>query len=378
MSSGVASAFIDSPIIGSVNIVGFDTNFRKLRVKKEVSAMELLPAAGLASPRGVSFQAATVYPLDWTRATDSCGGFWTSSCFSTIGFANSASESYDPLGLYPCPVNWYPASECEVRAIFAKAPCSELAGDSMCGRQQSRYLGTNLPQSLYRFGDSGFTRAALNSSKTQQVSSIIVASTNSSWAGIVCRQEYGITQRPIDWMYRGDFCGGFRMSGCSNRVFFAASNSNIFNPGARYLCPTGYRWMNSCEAQRAFNGCSEYVYTSIQCPVSSGVNKFAASGSTSSASPNNPTNRYFRFSDSRDTEIALDAFGKHAACTPPVTEACSKPNLVSFFHRPVVVALSDTQFAGIVCVEDVVTGSESKQDLLLSGFIGSMLGSNLA
>jgi hypothetical protein len=29
-------------------------------------------------------------------------------------------------------------------------------------------------------------------------------------------------------------------------------------------------------------------------------------------------------------------------------------------------------------VEDVVTGSESKQDLLLSGFIGSMLGSNLA
>ena len=243
--------------------------------------MELLPAAGLASPRGVSFQAATVYPLDWTRATDSCGGFWTSSCFSTIGFANSASESYDPLGLYPCPVNWYPASECEVRAIFAKAPCSELAGDSMCGRQQSRYLGTNLPQSLYRFGDSGFTRAALNSSATQQVSSIIVASTNSSWAGIVCRQEYGITQRPIDWMYRGDFCGGFRMSGCSNRVFFAASNSNIFNPGARYLCPTGYRWMNSCEAQRAFNGCAEYVYTSIQCPISSGVNKFAATGSTS-------------------------------------------------------------------------------------------------
>jgi len=148
------------------------------------------------------------------------------------------------------------------------------------------------------------------------------------------------------------------MSGCSNRVFFAASKSNIFNPGARYLCPTGYRWMNSCEAQRAFAGCGEYVYTSIQCPVSSGTNNFDATGDISSATPSSPKSRYFRFSDSRDTTLALDAFGKHAA--------------------PVVVALSDTQFAGIVCVEDIVTGSESKQDLLLSGFIGAQLGSNFS
>jgi hypothetical protein len=52
--------------------------------------------------------------------------------------------------------------------------------------------------------------------------------------------------------------------------------------------------------------------------------------------------------------------------------------LISHFGSPVVVALSDTKFAGIVCVEDVVTGSESQQDMLLSGFIGAMLGSNLA
>jgi hypothetical protein len=314
MTSGVASASINNPIIGSVNVLGFDTNFRKLRVKKEVSAMELLPAAGLVSPRGVSYQAATVYPLDWTRSTDTCGGFWTSSCFNALGFANSASDQYDPLGVYSCPVNWYPASECEVRAIFAKSPCAELSGDNMCGRQQSRYLGTSAQQFLYRFGDSGYTRSALNSSLMQQSSSIIKVNSNSGWAGMVCRQEYGVTQRPVDWMYRGDFCGGFRMSGCSNRVFFAASQSNMFNPGARYLCPTGYRWMDSCEAQRAFSGCAEYVYTSIQCPVSVGTNKFAALGSISSATPDNPSNRYFRFSDSRDTELALDAFGKHAAC----------------------------------------------------------------
>jgi hypothetical protein len=29
-------------------------------------------------------------------------------------------------------------------------------------------------------------------------------------------------------------------------------------------------------------------------------------------------------------------------------------------------------------VEDIVTGSESKQDLLLSGFIGAQLGSNFS
>ena len=323
MSSGAASASINNPIVGSVNIIGFDTNFRKLRVKKEVSAMELLPAAGIVSPRGASFQTATVYPLDWTRSTDACGGFWTSGCFSTLGFANAGSDTYDPLGIYACPVSWYPATECEVRAIFAKSPCAELSGDNMCGRQQSRYLGSYAPQSFYRFGDSGYTRSALNSSKTQQTSSITVANTNSSWAGIVCRQEYGITLRPIDWMYRGDFCGGFRMSGCANRVFFAASKSSVFNPGARYLCPTGYRWMSSCEAQRAFAGCAESVYTSFQCPTSSGTpNKFAATGSISAPIPDNPANRYFRFSDSRDTELALDAFCKHAACAPlhPVVE----------------------------------------------------------
>jgi hypothetical protein len=55
-----------------------------------------------------------------------------------------------------------------------------------------------------------------------------------------------------------------------------------------------------------------------------------------------------------------------------------EPNLFSPCDRPVVVALSDTQFAGIVCVEDIVTGSESKQDLLLSGFIGAQLGSNFS
>ncbi len=278
--------------------------------------MELLPAAGIVSPRGTSFQAATVYPLDWTRTTDSCGGFWISNCFSTLGFANAASDTYDPLGLYPCPVNWYPATECEVRAIFGKSPCPQLSGDNMCGRLQSRYLGTQAQQSLYRFGDSGHTRSALNSSKTQQADSIVIANSNNSWAGIVCRREYGMTQRPVDWMYREDFCGGFRMSGCANRVFFAASKSNSFNPGARYLCPTGYRWMTSCEARRAFAGCAESVYTSFQCPVSSGTNLFAASGSITSPTPNNPTNRYFRFSDSRDTELALDAFGMHAACDP--------------------------------------------------------------
>jgi hypothetical protein len=243
----------------------------------------------------------------------------------------------------------------------------------MCGRQNSRYLGTNMQQFLYRFGDSGFTRSALNTSQVQQASSIISADTGSSWAGMVCRQEYGITKRPIDWMYRGDFCGGFRMSGCSNRVFFAASMSNVFNPGARYLCPTGYRWMNSCEAQRAFSGCTEYVYTSFQCPVSTGTNKFSASGDISSATPNNPQNRYFRFSDSRDTALALDAFGKHLACG-----STKKLFIYAKFclqvGRPGVVALSDNQFAGIVCVEEVVTGTESQQDLLASGFIGNTLG----
>ena len=377
MSSGAASSAIVNPIIGSVNIIGFDTNFRKVRVKKEVSAMELLPAAGLVSPRGLSYQVATIYPLDWTRSTDSCGGFWTSSCFSTLGFANAVSDTYDPLGLYSCPVNWYPASECEVRAIFAQSPCAQMAGDGMCGRQQARFMGVQ--QSLYRFGDSGYTRSALNSSKVQQVGSIIVSSTNGSWAGMVCRQEYGITLRPVDWMYRDDYCAGFRMSGCSSRIFFAASKSNVFNPGARYLCPTGYRWMNSCEAQRAFAGCGEYVYTSFQCPISSGTNNFAATGDITSATPNSPKSRYFRFSDSRDTTLALDAFGKHAACGPPAPRSLTfEPDVISPFGRPVVVALSDTQFAGIVCVEDVVTGSESKQDLLLSGFIGAQLGSNFS
>jgi hypothetical protein len=62
----------------------------------------------------------------------------------------------------------------------------------------------------------------------------------------------------------------------------------------------------------------------------------------------------------------------------PPCKAHVKLRFISLVGRPVVVPLAQTQFAGIVCVEDVLTGSESKQDLLLSGFTGAMLGSNLA
>ena len=59
----------------------------------------------------------------------------------------------------------------------------------------------------------------------------------------------------VSWMVRPsqrDQCNSFRQSTFDARVFFAVSDSNVWQPGRLYDCPLGFHWASTEEAHRYF------------------------------------------------------------------------------------------------------------------------------
>ncbi|KAJ8614525.1 hypothetical protein CTAYLR_000811 [Chrysophaeum taylorii] len=51
-----------------------------------------------------------------------------------------------------------------------------------------------------------------------------------------------------------DECDGFRQSTFDPRVHFVVAEENVWEPGWRYDCPRGYRWISTSEAEAIFTG----------------------------------------------------------------------------------------------------------------------------
>lgn len=148
-----------------------------------------------------------------------------------------------------------------------------------------------------------------------------------------------------------DECDSMRRASFDSTIAFVVSASNVWDPGAQYDCPQGWRWMDSHEAQRTFTGrnygpshggkdenpsksrhdlatTEELVYYS-QC----GWTAYEYEGLQRD---------HFRFSDSHDTGLYKFA-GSPDSRRPDV-------DLVKGGWRG--IALNVKRFAGIVCVAD--------------------------
>jgi hypothetical protein len=82
--------------------------------------------------------------------------------------------------------------------------------------------------------------------------------TTSLFAGIVCMKDGPVD--PTDWMEKTDNCGGFRQSASAPDVYYAVSNSNVWDKNRTYACPAGYRWATTAEGTARFNNSPSYPY----------------------------------------------------------------------------------------------------------------------
>lgn len=140
----------------------------------------------------------------------------------------------------------------------------------------------------------------------------------------------------LSWMIPYEYqdsCQSFRRSSYDHRIYFAVSQSNIWDMERIYDCPKGYHWANTEEGRRSFpfhsgdseglispNTTESFVYMD-QC----GWNGLEWCGKT---------RKYFRFSDSPTTFAYKDA---------------AKPD---FFRIEYDMASNIDMFAGIVCVSN--------------------------
>ena len=148
------------------------------------------------------------------------------------------------------------------------------------------------------------------------------------------------------WMLKehlADDCGGFRQSSMNPKVFYAVSESNVWNHERDYDCPFGYHWASTAEAKALFTGSvdklgvvgEERVYHDL-----CGWNGYEYGGLS---------RKHFRFSDSRVT----GAF-KHVGQFDSVI--INKDGTTS---APPTSDLTLSEFAGIVCVAGTPKGSDA-------------------
>jgi hypothetical protein len=58
-----------------------------------------------------------------------------------------------------------------------------------------------------------------------------------------------------NWMLtsdRYDNCNGFRQSSFNSLIYYAISESNVWNRKRRYDCPSGFKWASTADAHRLF------------------------------------------------------------------------------------------------------------------------------
>lgn len=126
-----------------------------------------------------------------------------------------------------------------------------------------------------------------------------------------------------DWWLQSDSLGGLRQSTVNDQMFYAVSQSNVWNPGDTYEAPTGYRLATTAEGLAAVGapGLAEYTYYN-----QGGWSGYVWEGLA---------RYYFRFSDSNVTFRAKHA-GNH--------------DNASLFNTGAV-----TNFAGMVLIVDTST-----------------------
>ncbi|SNR28480.1 VPLPA-CTERM sorting domain-containing protein [Puniceibacterium sediminis] len=101
-----------------------------------------------------------------------------------------------------------------------------------------------------------------------------------------------------DWWLQTDSLGGLRQSTVNDQMFYAVSQSNVWNPGDTYVAPTGYRLATTAEGLAAVGGSGLPEFT------------YYYQGGWSGYLWEGLARYYFRFSDSNVTLKAKHA-GNH-------------------------------------------------------------------
>jgi len=148
---------------------------------------------------------------------------------------------------------------------------------------------------------------------------------------------FSATGVDTEWMIKphlADNCGAFRQSTMNPKVYYAVSESNVWETSRDYDCPYGYHWASTAEAKGYFTGSvdkvaavgEERVYAG-QC----GWDHYTYGG---------VSRKYFRMSDSRYTGYYMHA-GNYDSVEPLKDGTTSAPTDAE---------LTKSEFAGIVCI----------------------------
>ncbi|NUM34009.1 MAG: PEP-CTERM sorting domain-containing protein [Candidatus Brocadiae bacterium] len=127
----------------------------------------------------------------------------------------------------------------------------------------------------------------------------------------------------LSWMNTNDSFHGLRQSTYNSKVWFAVSQSNVWEPSRLYDVPDGYHWATTAEGNAIFGTNGNY----------SGTYVYYNQGGWSGYNFQGLTRHYFRFSDSNVTNAY-----KHAG---------------NYDEYQLQYTSSTSYFAGLVLIQNV-------------------------
>lgn len=261
---------------------------------------------------------------DWMQTDDDCQGFRESSWHPDVYYAVARQNIWDPTATYQCPSGFHWASSTEYGTLHDGANTAYYKYSGQCG--WSGYYWHGRYRWHFRFSDSHLNNRYAHA-QYGDPHTWLVSADPTGFGGTVCIRDTP-DPSPTAWMNTNDNCGGFKQSTFDERVYYAVSRDDVWDPSQVYTCPSGYHWMSTAEGEAIFTTANPnsggHVYYN-QC----GWNQY---------NWQQMTRYYFRFSDSNVTTAY-----KHAGNHDP--------------HQ-VEYSSTATQFAGILCMKDSVEPTE--------------------
>ncbi|NUN12239.1 MAG: hypothetical protein HUU55_01235 [Myxococcales bacterium] len=285
---------------------------------------------------------------EWMETSDDCKGFRESTWNARIRFAVSRQNIFKPGYTYTCPTGYHWAASTEVDNLMVGSSTNYYKYHGQCGwsayNWENRYRQYFFFSDTWNTGDSGTKRYFDAAHAEPTLYSTFGSTPMTSFAGIVCLSN----SPPADqtaWMDKTDNCGGFRQSAWDPRVYYAIARNNTWakNNPETYVCPPGFHWMTTNEANVVFRLGAEYNTANI---INEAQRSYRGEcGWTTSQDYTVPNNQwhgllrhYFRFADSNLTLRYKHVDEPEAYITANITDTTSN-------------------FAGILCMKDAAAGA---------------------
>ena len=156
---------------------------------------------------------------------------------------------------------------------------------------------------------------------------------------------FSATGVDIEWMvdpHLADSCGGFRQSTMDPKVFYAVSESNVWESSRDYDCPYGYHWASTAEMEGRFTANLDKVAAVGEGRV------YSSECDWTGYTWGGVSRKHFRMSDSRVTGAYMDA-GNYDGVQPFKDGTTMAPTDGE---------LTKSEFAGIVCIAGEPVGND--------------------